>query len=386
MTGDLLVVGLDLATGLEVHAGDRTTVEWRDKGHNGDQTLVCRECYDGADLPGGARLVALVPRGREHGRRRAHFAHRPGMAPPGGRHSPETLWHAEGKQLLRRWAQDQGASARVEAWTDDGRRRSDVAVTLPGGGRVALEVQLSDITDAEWLARHDDYVRVGITDVWLWHPQCWIPRVVFDRGQPAWRLDVAAGRLGLVYAQPAPPTCLSAAGAPRCAAVHWPPCPDDRLATLWMPLAGGRLAAEGIEPSADAAAELARQAETAELRARTARQAPPPDARRPRAGRSPAAAIPAPWLPDSAQPNGNAVRPHTAFRYDAFPPWADPVTWWYRCGVCGSRITGAELKASPVIHTVQTTATSSSGQSEIICIRFGGGIAQQQAPTAPGTP
>ena len=158
---DLLVVGLDLVTRWEVHAGDRETWEWHDKGHNGDRTLVCRECYEGMDLPGGPRVVGLVPKGRKGGARRAHFAHPPGMAPPDGRHNPETLWNAEGKQLLRRWAQAQRATARVEAWTHDGRRRSDVAVTLPADDHVALEVQLGDITDAEWLARHDDYVQAG---------------------------------------------------------------------------------------------------------------------------------------------------------------------------------------------------------------------------------
>jgi hypothetical protein len=33
VTADMLVVGLDLVTGREVHAGDRRTEEWR-KGHN----------------------------------------------------------------------------------------------------------------------------------------------------------------------------------------------------------------------------------------------------------------------------------------------------------------------------------------------------------------
>jgi competence CoiA-like predicted nuclease len=58
----------------------------------------------------------------------------------------------------------------VEAWTADGRRRSDVEVTMPGGGRLAIELQFSHVTDAEWVARHEDYARDGITDVWLWHP------------------------------------------------------------------------------------------------------------------------------------------------------------------------------------------------------------------------
>jgi hypothetical protein len=52
---------------------------------------VCLACYEGADLPDGPRTVALVPKGREGGARQQHFAHPPGMAPPGGQHSPESL-------------------------------------------------------------------------------------------------------------------------------------------------------------------------------------------------------------------------------------------------------------------------------------------------------
>ena len=88
-------------------------------------------------------------------------------AHPRGRHNPESLEHAHGKQALRGWATDQGFTARVEAWTADGRRRSDVEVILPGGVRVAIEPQCSEITDAEWLDRHEEYVRAGITDVWF---------------------------------------------------------------------------------------------------------------------------------------------------------------------------------------------------------------------------
>jgi hypothetical protein len=75
---DLLVVGLDLETGQEVDVADREVAYWYLKGHNGDQTLVCKQCYEGVDLPGGPRLVALVPKGRQGGRRRKHFAHPPG--------------------------------------------------------------------------------------------------------------------------------------------------------------------------------------------------------------------------------------------------------------------------------------------------------------------
>ena len=50
--------------------------------------------------------------------------------------------------------------------------------------------------------------------------------------------------------------------------------------------------------------------------------------------------------------NGQILGEHEAFRYDAFPPWTNPDTWWYRCG--DDQITGARLKASPVIHVIAT--------------------------------
>lgn len=150
-------------------------------------------CHEGADLPGGPQIVALVPKGREGGARQRHFAHPPGMAPPGGQHSPESLWHAEGKQAIRRWAAAQGYAARVEAWTADGRRRSDVEVIAPGGGRLAIELQRGEISDAEWIGRHEDYARAGITDQWLWHPGTRVPQVVFRHCQPGWRFDLGAG-------------------------------------------------------------------------------------------------------------------------------------------------------------------------------------------------
>ena len=255
---DVLVVGLDLVTGLKVHAEDQKTLEWRKKGHNGDQSLVCLACYQGAELPDGPRVIALVPKGKEGGARCRHFAHPPGMAPPSGRHNPESLEHAHGKQVLRGWAMDQGFAARVQARTADGRRRSDLQVILPGGARIAIELQCSEITDAEWLDRHKDYVRAGITDVWLWRPGLWIPRAVFRYGQLGWRFDLEAGRIGLIYAHPDPAAVTAASTAPECAIVHAPPCPGDRLGLLRMPLASARLRPDGIEPSAETTAELTR--------------------------------------------------------------------------------------------------------------------------------
>ena len=373
---DVLVLGLDLVTGLEVHAEDRKTLEWRKKGHNGDQTLVCLACYQGADLPDGPRVVALVPKGKEEGARCQHFAHPPGMAPPSGRHYPESLQHAHGKQALRRWAIEQGFTARVEARTADGRRRSDVEVILPGGARVAIELQCSEITDAEWLDRHEDYVRAGITDVWLWGPSVWIPRVVFRYGQPGWRFDLKSGKIALVYAHPDPAVVTAASTAPECAIVHSPPCPGDRLGLLPMPLASARLGPDGIVPPAEATAELTRRATgvARELAARQARAA----ARRARANLArPLAGPPTIESADGRRESCQLPHGHEAARYDAFPPWTDPDTWWYLCDGCGDdRITGAKLKASPVIHVVATYERTGTGRHGIVHRRYGAGVSK----------
>jgi len=369
---DVLVVGLDLVTGLEVHAEDQETWEWRKKGHNGDQTLVCLACYQGAELPDGPQVVALVPKGKEGGARCRHFAHPPGMAPPGGRHTPESLEHAYGKQVLRGWAMDQGFKAWVEAWTADGRRRSDVVVILPGGARVAIELQCSEITDAEWLDRHEDYVRAGITDVWFWGPGIWIPRVVFRYGQPGWRFDLETGKIGLIHAHPDPAAVTAASTAPECAIVHSPPCPGDRLGLLWMPLVLAQLGPDGIEPSAEAVAELTRLAAAVgrELAARQARAAAARRAREDLA--RPLARLPIVESADAQRENCQLLREHEAFRYDAFPPWTDPDTWWYRCDECGDdRIPGAKLKASAVIHVVATYERTSTGRHEVVHRRYG---------------
>ncbi|MEJ2865899.1 competence protein CoiA family protein [Actinomycetospora flava] len=190
------MVGLDLSTGQEIRIIDEADVPfWRHRGWSGDQTLVCVHCYAGVD--GSARRVALIPKGRVGGRRRAHFAHPPGQAPSGGVHHLESVWHAEGKQDLAAWARTQPgvAEARVEAFTADGRRRSDVQIRFSDGSRVALELQSRWVTDDEWLCRHRDYQRVGVRDVWLWHPRVGVPPIVAEHGQPGWTYATERDRL-----------------------------------------------------------------------------------------------------------------------------------------------------------------------------------------------
>jgi hypothetical protein len=195
---ELLVVGLDLASGREVTVVDELDVpRWRRRGYGGDGTLVCLHCYDGSE--GNRRLVPLVARGRVAGLRRAHFAHPPGMAPGPGEHHPESLWHGVGKQRLAAWARRQpGVSgAVVEAWTVDGRRRSDVRVCFDDGREVAFELQYNSMSDAQWLGRHADYQRLGIVDVWLWHLRVGVPGIVHHHGLPGWLLDDG---LDVIYA------------------------------------------------------------------------------------------------------------------------------------------------------------------------------------------
>jgi len=244
---ELYVPGLDLSTGLAVDAGEQETWEWQKKGHNGDGSLVCLECYLGDGALGGARAVPLVPRGKVGGVRRRYFAHPPGMAPPGGHHAPEGAWHWAVKHQLARWAKAQGAAARVEARAADGRRRSDVSVTLPGGQMLALEVQFSPITDGEILARRADYLGAGITVVWVWHSSP--PHVLYRFGDPGWVYDLPANRVGLLCGSPHPPRLGGDSASARALGSHWPPCPGDDTLTRWMPLADLRLADGGLRPS-----------------------------------------------------------------------------------------------------------------------------------------
>jgi hypothetical protein len=264
---ELYVPGLDLSTGLAVDAGDREVWEWRRKGHSGDGTLVCLECYQGADRRGGPLAVPLVPRGRVGGARQPHFAHPPGMAPPGGHRNRESAWHWEAKHRLARWAITRGAVARVEARTADGRRRSDVSITLPGGRLLAVEVQHSPVTDAEVLARREDYLRGGITVVWVWHGRP--PHVLYRFGEPGWVYDLAQDQIGLVCGGPHPARPGDDQDGGRTLGPHWPPCPGDATSIRWMPLADLRLSARGLQASRQVLTHLEEEASEAARQART---------------------------------------------------------------------------------------------------------------------
>jgi hypothetical protein len=169
---------------------------------------------------------------------------------------------------LQRWAMAQGAAARIEARTADGRRRTDVSVSLPRGSTLAVEVQLSSITDAEIVDRGEDYRQAGSTVVWVWRDSP--PHVLYEVGQPGWMYDLDLDRIGLVCGE-AHPGRLEDADGSRTLSAHWPPCSGDATTVRWMPLAELRLTANRLcaservltrqaEEAAEAAAEASRHA------------------------------------------------------------------------------------------------------------------------------
>jgi len=255
---------------------------------------------------------------------------------------------------------------------------------MPDGHCLGIELQRGELSDAEWIARHEDYARAGITDLRLYHPDTRVPRVVFRHRQSGWRFDLRTGTIGLIHAQPSPADAWTSPHPTQCRAVHWPPCPADQLATKWMPLASARLGHEGIQPSAKRTAELDQLAAAADQELAAAEQARAAVACRGRDDQDHAVIRPSIIRQtDAAGQNYQFLRMHKAFRWDAFPPWTDPDTWRYGCyDACGLELTGAMLKASPIVHVVRAMEQAKPGQLWEIELRYGGAPRPGQTPTA----
>jgi hypothetical protein len=151
---------------------------------------------------------------------------------------------------------------------------------------------------------------------------------------------------------------------------------------MWMPLASARLTRDGIKPSAQTAAELGRLAAIAarELAAKQSREAA---AARTRDERNHAVVLRSTaGQADAPIGGGQFGETHEAFRYDAFPPEADPDTWCFRCDICGLELTGAMLRASPVVHVIQTMERTRAGRPREIELRYGGAPSPGQTPAA----
>jgi hypothetical protein len=305
---DLLVVGVDLVTRRIVHVDDFPRNVLKAKGYGGDGTLVCRDCLWGDGVPTGTR-VPLVYRGKVYGKRRAHFAHPPGQGPIGG-HRPETRWHADAKSRIAAWARRQPhvADVNVEHWTADGRRRSDVAVLFTDGTRLAIEIQQQPLTDDAWLARHEDYARLGVLDVWLWHPGIGAPGIALIEPQCHWQLNEQLDRIGVPVAEPHRQRNANGVGV----AEHYPPCPGDDVRIMWFPFTQIELSPTGLRPS-----RLLERLAAARQRALAPRQ--------PAARESPTVVLPP--EPPGVPPMGV----HVLRRIDGKPPWAPMAERLYRC-------------------------------------------------------
>lgn len=104
------------------------------------------------------------------------FKHR--TAPVEGEHSAESVRHQDGKAAVVEWLRSLGFTqvraehvVRTAHRSSDGRpkvRRPDVHGRHPAGRAVAVEVQVSPLTEDEWRARTNDLQRKGRAAVWFW--------------------------------------------------------------------------------------------------------------------------------------------------------------------------------------------------------------------------
>ena len=120
------------------------------------------------------------------GQRRDHFFH---LRAGGQDHGPERLAHQHSKAVLAGWAAERHPhlDVRVEARVETG-QRADVLLRSPtSGARLAIEMQCSALTEAEWCRRTRGYSDAGIAVQWLWwnHPPHLRRAVGAHRADPA---------------------------------------------------------------------------------------------------------------------------------------------------------------------------------------------------------
>lgn len=136
------------------------------------------------------------------------FRHR--EVPPDGEHSPESLRHLDGKVAVRDWLRDVGFESvsverpvrlrphhGVQRRRRARVRRPDVLGQHPTGPSLAVEVQVSPISDAEWRQRTQDLRTGGRGVLWLWswptelkrHALTTALRASVGLGHEVWFLD-----------------------------------------------------------------------------------------------------------------------------------------------------------------------------------------------------
>ncbi len=114
-------------------------------------------------------------------------------------HGSETVWHLRAKRLLRDWAWAAGWSADEEVIVRTGpaHRRADVLAELTG--EIALEAQHSRLDVDQWAARHSDYCRAGVVDLWFYAPHN-APHLDTDPavGERVFLLDLETEEVGVL--------------------------------------------------------------------------------------------------------------------------------------------------------------------------------------------
>lgn len=116
-------------------------------------------------FPECASPALTVVNRSEGSQRRDGFRHLAGAS----KHSVETLFHLQGKALIKDWVTRDYPEVivAVESGTGLSDRVADVLLTWPDGRRVAVEIQYAPLTAASWLKRQESYLHQGVTPVWL---------------------------------------------------------------------------------------------------------------------------------------------------------------------------------------------------------------------------
>lgn len=96
-----------------------------------------------------------------------------------GAHAAESEAHVAAKCLVAAWMKSIGLrDVAMERYDTQAERTPDVSGTIPGVGRIAVEVQYSKLAQALWQTRDDDLRSSGFLTEWLWgHRAAGVPGV-----------------------------------------------------------------------------------------------------------------------------------------------------------------------------------------------------------------
>lgn len=132
-----------------------------------ERALVCPGCNEPVHLRAPVQRVW-------------HFAHYPSGRPcflrDDADYNPETPAHRWAKAALAQWLSGRlgsegplfgRAQVVVEGRIPETGQFADVLCTTAGGQRIAFEVQVSPLSQADWKKRAGSYASLGIHDVWL---------------------------------------------------------------------------------------------------------------------------------------------------------------------------------------------------------------------------